>query len=53
MTDSALLTKLASLGKENWHARFTWDKIAPDYESVLRGCAPAAAVPPAPQRRVS
>ena len=30
-----------------------WDKIAPDYESVLRGCAPASVVPQTAQRRVS
>jgi glycosyltransferase involved in cell wall biosynthesis len=45
MEDSALLARLGSIGKENWRARFTWDKIAPEYESVLRGCAPALAVP--------
>lgn len=53
MTDSALLAKLGSLGKENWRARFTWNKIAPQYELVLRGCVPASAAPPASQRRVS
>ena len=53
MTDAALLARLGSVGKENWRARFTWNKIVPEYESVLRGYAPALAVPPASQRRIS
>ena len=53
MTDSATLAKLGSNGRANWRARFTWEKIVPQYESVLRGCAPAMAVPPVAQRRVS
>jgi glycosyltransferase involved in cell wall biosynthesis len=53
MKDSALLVRLGRSGKENWRARFTWDKIVPEYEAVLRGCVPAVAVPPASQRRVS
>ena len=53
LEDSALLEGLGSIGKENWRARFTWNKIAPEDESILRGCAPARAVPPASQRRVS
>jgi glycosyltransferase involved in cell wall biosynthesis len=53
MNDSALLAKLGKAGRENWRARFTWDKIAPEYESVLHGCTPAAAVPPVSQLHAS
>lgn len=34
--DRAYLRELGSAGKRNWAARFTWEKIASQYENVFR-----------------
>jgi len=42
MNDASLLAGLGKAGKENWRARFTWKKIARDYEAILCRRVPAA-----------
>jgi L-malate glycosyltransferase len=37
--DRAYLRRLGTIGKQNWAARFTWEKITSQYENVFRKVA--------------
>jgi glycosyltransferase involved in cell wall biosynthesis len=37
MGDPDMLARVGARGKENWRRMFTWDAIAPRYESILAG----------------